>query len=271
MMTFTIIKIYFYASQFYRVLMKETSRLILSVTFSVLIHIGFIDYVGKSAASVSSSTNYKAIHFNLLTVSKPKKVFEEPLISLSNEVNLASKNYVVKAHVPTKTTNQVIEKRRVKQKEEKTKTIFHPKHKVLEIMSIQEIKVAHLPDKTLENPIVKNSKQERPDKSISVTRQVDNIIVKPARFKTLPPPPIYPRRARLRGQQGVALVHAKLNAAGEVTKTRLAKSSGFNLLDKAAIKAVYQWDFAPGSTNQKNAHVWVEIPVKFILNPLKVS
>jgi protein TonB len=223
---------------------------------------GFIFYMGKSVATVPASSNDKAMHFNLLTISEPNKTYKEPLIPSLNEVKLAAMNSVVKAHLPTK---QVIKKELVKLKEEKTKTIVHPKEKVL------ESKLVSVPVKTSANPIVKSRVQERPNKSISVTRQVDNIIVQPARFKTLPPPPNYPRRARLRGQQGVALVHAKLNAAGEVTKTRLAKSSGFNLLDKAAIKAVYQWDFTPGSTSQSNVQVWVEIPVKFILNPIKVS
>ena len=108
------------------------------------------------------------MHFNLLTVSKSKKVFNETLISPLTGVDLASKNSVVKAHVSTKTT-------------------LHPKYKARKSINIQEIQVTPLPGKTLENPLVKNSKQERPDKVILVARQVDNIIVMPARFKTLPP------------------------------------------------------------------------------------
>ncbi len=105
----------------------------------------------------------------------------------------------------------------------------------------------------------------------SIVREKNAILIQPPQYKSLPPPPAYPRRARLRGQQGTAFIHARLDITGEVIQTRLAKSSGFSLLDNAALKAVYGWDFMPGANSNDSEQVWVEIPVRFILNSDKVS
>jgi periplasmic protein TonB len=48
----------------------------------------------------------------------------------------------------------------------------------------------------------------------------------------------YPTEARLRGEQGVALVSYSIDRSGKVTAARLDKSSGSTLLDQAALDAL---------------------------------
>lgn len=246
--------------------MKEKFRLILSFTLALLVHMGFIFYVTQSAATVKSNNSFEAVRFNILALAKSKEVEQEKSSGQpSKDVNLASRKTIVQTPVRT-----VIKKVFVEKEIHINKELLQPKKQPVTKNDDKQTKIA---SSVVEVPIEtkRSQSQEKLVKNNSVTRQVDDTIVQKARFKSLPPPPIYPRRARLRGQEGTALIHAKLNITGEVIKTRLVRSSGFSLLDKAAIKAVYHWDFMPGATEIGRVQVWVEIPVQFILQPLKLS
>ena len=43
------------------------------------------------------------------------------------------------------------------------------------------------------------------------------------------------------------------------------RSSGFSLLDNAALAAVRKWQFLPAVHNGRTVAAWVEIPVRFTL------
>lgn len=78
-------------------------------------------------------------------------------------------------------------------------------------------------------------------------------------------PPAYPRRAVEMGQQGTVLLHALISKGGDTQQIKLARSSGFGLLDKAALAAVKQWEFEPSTQNGYSIRSWVQVPVKFVL------
>lgn len=80
-------------------------------------------------------------------------------------------------------------------------------------------------------------------------------------------PPVYPARAVERGQQGTVLLHALVSPEGTTEHIKIAQSSGFGLLDKAALAAVQQWEFAPSSRNGNHIKSWVQVPVEFVLQP----
>lgn len=56
---------------------------------------------------------------------------------------------------------------------------------------------------------------------------------------------IYPRAARDAGEEGVAVVGVSVSAGGSVTRAWLEESTGYDRLDRAALKAAYQWSFTP--------------------------
>lgn len=56
---------------------------------------------------------------------------------------------------------------------------------------------------------------------------------------------IYPRAARDAGEEGVAVVGVSVSAGGSVTRAWLEQSTGYDRLDRAALKAAYQWSFSP--------------------------
>ncbi|QSE50261.1 energy transducer TonB [Shewanella putrefaciens] len=84
-------------------------------------------------------------------------------------------------------------------------------------------------------------------------------------FTTPPPRPNYPRIARKKGLEGTAMVEVMFNEWGEQLALTLVKSSGFSLLDKAALEAVETWQFE--APPQKLAsHYKVRVPIRFALN-----
>jgi len=58
------------------------------------------------------------------------------------------------------------------------------------------------------------------------------------------PLPSYPWVCRKRGQEGVVCLYVKTNKEGHVIEAHLHKSSGHDLLDKAALEAVKSWTFS---------------------------
>jgi len=78
-------------------------------------------------------------------------------------------------------------------------------------------------------------------------------------------PPAYPSIARMRGYEGMVLLTAEIFTDGGVGNLKVKKSSGYEVLDRSAVKAVKTWKFEPGTKSGKPVSMWVDVPVKFIL------
>jgi periplasmic protein TonB len=79
------------------------------------------------------------------------------------------------------------------------------------------------------------------------------------------PKPKYPRVARRRGYEGVVLLKVLVDQEGRVDDALVLKSSGHNVLDRSALKAVKNWVFKPGTIDGKPMEMWVQVPVRFEL------
>lgn len=79
------------------------------------------------------------------------------------------------------------------------------------------------------------------------------------------PKPVYPELARKRGQEGRVLLSAHIDEKGELTELRVDKSSGFSLLDEAALKAVRRWRFKPALRDGMPVKGTALIPIEFLL------
>ena len=75
----------------------------------------------------------------------------------------------------------------------------------------------------------------------------------------------YPRIAKRKGYQGKVLLLVLVSKTGAAKKVLISKSSGHKLLDKAARKAVSQWQFYPGTKDGKPVEMSVEVPIRFDL------
>lgn len=78
-------------------------------------------------------------------------------------------------------------------------------------------------------------------------------------------PPRYPRVARVRGYEGVVVLRVYVNAVGSVGSLKIKKSSGFESLDKAALKAIQKWKFTPAKHLGRSVTSEIELPVRFRL------
>ncbi|MEC4724998.1 TonB family protein [Shewanella sp. D64] len=92
-----------------------------------------------------------------------------------------------------------------------------------------------------------------------------NIMLNRPTFSSPPSQPIYPKLARKRGFEGTVTVEVMFNQIGEQLSLTLIDSSGFSLLDKAALNAVEKWQFSAPSPQTAYAYT-VRVPVKFALN-----
>lgn len=78
-------------------------------------------------------------------------------------------------------------------------------------------------------------------------------------------PPQYPLLARKRGYQGKVLLKVLVKKDGKAGSIRLSRSSGYEILDRAAIKGVKDWLFHPAKRGDELVEMWVEIPIRFQL------
>ncbi len=79
------------------------------------------------------------------------------------------------------------------------------------------------------------------------------------------PPPRYPAAARRRGQQGTVVLSVYVDVYGRVANLWLFESSGYRVLDIAALQAVRGWIFEPGRQGGTKVAMWVNVPVRFEL------
>ncbi|MBP2654572.1 MAG: transport protein TonB [Firmicutes bacterium] len=80
--------------------------------------------------------------------------------------------------------------------------------------------------------------------------------------------PNYPDQARRQGCEGTTIVKLEVLATGHVGAVKVEHSSGYPILDDAAVKAVRKWRFIPASDNASGIPVGcvTTIPLVFRLN-----
>jgi TonB family protein len=78
-------------------------------------------------------------------------------------------------------------------------------------------------------------------------------------------PPIYPRVSKRLGEEGVVRVRLDISSAGTTTHATIIQTSGFDRLDKAALKAVKNWRFKPAIKGGRPVETSIDIPVRFTI------
>jgi protein TonB len=76
-------------------------------------------------------------------------------------------------------------------------------------------------------------------------------------------PPIYPRASKRLGEEGVVKVRLDISVVGTTTHATIIQTSGFDRLDKAALKAVKNWKFNPAIKGGRPVETSIDIPVRF--------
>jgi protein TonB len=79
------------------------------------------------------------------------------------------------------------------------------------------------------------------------------------------PPPAYPELARQMGYEGLVILKVRVSRHGTCLAIEVRKSSGYEVLDKAAREAVKRWKFKPAMADGSPVEGEVEIPIRFKL------
>ena len=78
--------------------------------------------------------------------------------------------------------------------------------------------------------------------------------------------PAYPRPAIQRNMQGTVMLRVHVDASGKPIEVSIEQSSGFRLLDEAALKHIKaRWKFVPAQSNGQAVEAWGLVPVEFVL------
>lgn len=79
------------------------------------------------------------------------------------------------------------------------------------------------------------------------------------------PAPAYPETSRRLGQEGTTILLVEVTSQGEPRLVQIKTSSGFRLLDDAALKAVRRWKFSPARMGSVAIDSQAEVPVRFVI------
>lgn len=79
------------------------------------------------------------------------------------------------------------------------------------------------------------------------------------------PPPPYPPLLRQQGISGVVTLRVLVSISGRPQEVTIHNSSGYRLMDDAAVRAVKRWRFIPALNNGQPEPGWVEFPIRFSL------
>ena len=79
------------------------------------------------------------------------------------------------------------------------------------------------------------------------------------------PQPRYPAIARQNGWQGKTILRVEIRSDGHVGSVEVLRSSGYAVLDDAAVEAVQAGEFMPAQVGGKPVSASVEVPIRFQL------
>jgi protein TonB len=90
-----------------------------------------------------------------------------------------------------------------------------------------------------------------------------SVVMSPSIDNAQCPPPEYPRRAQRLRWHGSTLLLVDVDANGNPVKITVRTSSGYEILDNAAMKAVEQWHFHPQKRNGVAEAGQLLVPIRF--------
>jgi protein TonB len=162
-----------------------------------------------------------------------------------------------------------------------------PKHEILHDMTVSFAMAAQTPRPSLTRlqnaapviaplteQILEHAPVTQPVAPVATPAAISAAPVDPAIVTTEPvykaaylnnPAPVYPMAARRMGLQGRVLLNVEVLANGICGQISIQKSSGYAMLDNAALDTVKTWRFLPASQSGRAVDKWFMIPVQFSL------
>ena len=91
------------------------------------------------------------------------------------------------------------------------------------------------------------------------------VIVQPARPTRGLTEPLYPASAIRAGHTGTVLLSLEVLENGRIGQIRLLQSSGYESLDRSAMREARKWRFVPGTRDGAPVVLWKQVPITFEL------
>ncbi len=237
---------------------KNTRARLLFFSFSIALHLFFsaILYLGYHKEKELPIPNSGAIYkISLIPPSEkrkdpvvPKQTF---LISEKTESLPSTKPQEAKPPVVAKKTETPKPLQKKQSLSVPQKTIPKTAPVVKEEKMNPEILSHHKPN-TTSKPQIK-----RPDDTPTII----------APYPVYNPSPSYPSRAFRMKIQGRVVLGVEIHASGLPGKIKVQASSGYAILDKAALEILQKWRFSPAFQEGKAIASFLEIPIVFQLLP----
>ena len=79
------------------------------------------------------------------------------------------------------------------------------------------------------------------------------------------PKPPYPPVSRRLNEQGKTTVRVLIGMDGQPQRAEIARSSGFERLDQAAMATVMRWRYVPGKRGGVAEAMWFNVPINWVL------
>lgn len=119
------------------------------------------------------------------------------------------------------------------------------------------------PAESVETPQPMQKKQGELVKVSAKTNQGVRIKGNPNYFQN--PAPLYPELAKQMRQEGLVMLVVDVDREGIPKSVEIEKSSGYEMLDQSALKAVSHWRFQPSKVGDLPVESKVKVPIRFLL------
>ncbi len=126
--------------------------------------------------------------------------------------------------------------------------------------------------KTKENKSIDQAGNGLANANASVTEKSEVVglsqtvtVMSEPRYRVTPQPPEYPALAQRRRQEGVVIIDITVEPNGRTADVDIRQSSGYALLDQAAVRAAMKWEIMPHEINGQAVRAAFQVPVKFEL------
>ena len=113
-----------------------------------------------------------------------------------------------------------------------------------------------------------NVKKPKADQNVQptlISQKSQGAVSKAKPLAYVNPAPLYPRIAREKGWEGIVRLNVLVDKEGAVGLVNIQKSTGFEILDEAALKTVEKWKFSPAQSGSMKFSSRVTIPIQFTL------
>ncbi len=236
--------------------------LLIAACIAIAVHVGvsLVAVRERSVPPLQENKVNRNIEISFVSTYKEMKKVQ-PLKQKKKERVVIKKRSVKKSKTPVR--------KRVRQIEKKTPYIE----------PVATITVAEAPPKPVEQKVreVEKKKEVGADryeetvKIIEEEKTADKEIVREVKiFPAVPrysenQPPSYPSIARRRGYEGVVMLSVDVLADGTVGELKIKETSGYSILDRAAVKTVKKWKFKPAFREDVPVSMWVEVPIRFVI------